>query len=283
MFKLSNLLLGAALLLGGSLASAGPVFLTGHDPDFHAPTSVGAQNLLRSGLNFVTNGTYDDAAPVKRFLWVEARIAPPSGHLVGENGLIALGLGLGAQYDRADAADLATVNFSNYSAIAVASSFGGLLSIDELNGLIARKTDIKNFVNSGGGILALSECSPASDFCFDDLLGPSPNTFAFLPVTVSSVATINSYSVTAAGAAAPFNLTDSDVNDPTHNSFGLIAGLTVLDQDAAGTPTTLAGNVLIDDGGFTPVPEPSAALLLMVAGLAGLGFRSRRAARAGCE
>ena len=115
------------LLLGTSPAWAGPIFLTGHDPDFHAPGSAGAANLLRAGLNFVTNGTFDDAAPVKRFLWVESRIAPPGGHLVGENGLGALGLALGAQYDRANAAELAWANLSNYSAIAVASSFGGLL------------------------------------------------------------------------------------------------------------------------------------------------------------
>lgn len=277
--KLQKLIGVAFLIASLSLpvsSWAGPVFLTGHDPDFHAQDSAAAQNLLRAGLNFVTGGTFDDAAPVERFLWVESRISVPGGHRIGENGLIAIGLALGAQYDRVNAAELAAVDFSNYSAIAVASSYGGLLTRAELDGLIARKTDIETFINSGGGLLALSECSPSSGFCDGSLLGSSPNPFGFLPVAVSSAPTINSYHVTAAGAAAPFNLTNGDVNDPTHNSFGLVGGLTVLDEDAANTPTTLAGNVNVGGGGFTSaVPEPGTVLLLG-SGLAGLAAWRRR-------
>ena len=43
--------------------SGGPVFLTGHDLDFHGVTSAGARNLLEAGLRFVTNGTYNIADP----------------------------------------------------------------------------------------------------------------------------------------------------------------------------------------------------------------------------
>ena len=66
---------------------AGPIFLTGHDPDFHSQSGgaegTGATNLLSVGLDFVTGGTFnlDDG---NRFLWVESRIATPGGHRVGE-------------------------------------------------------------------------------------------------------------------------------------------------------------------------------------------------------
>ena len=122
------------------VVSAGPVFLTGHDPDFHAQGSAGAKNLLNIALSFVTGGTYN-LNDGNKFLWVESRIGDPGlpslpgGHLIGENGLGAIGLTLGTHYDRANAAELPTVNFSNYTAIAIASSFGGLLRRVELDEL----------------------------------------------------------------------------------------------------------------------------------------------------
>ncbi|HET7379875.1 MAG TPA: VPLPA-CTERM sorting domain-containing protein [Gaiellales bacterium] len=255
-------------------ARAGSIFLTGHDPDFHAQDSAGAKDLLRSGLNFVTGGTYNDLNPLTpKFLWVESFNAPTSGHRVGELGLVSIGLTLGVQFDWVDAALLSTVNLNDYSAIGIASSFGGMLTTAELNELIARKDDIKNFINSGGGLFASAECFPASSTCFADTLAGSSTAalYSYLPVTVSSVDPTLPFHVTAAGAAAPFNLTDGDVNDPTHNSFGLIGGLTALDLDS-GNPqqaTTLAGNVTVGGGGFTPVPTP-ASLLLLGAGFSGL-------------
>jgi len=279
-------LIAAAVLFVGTPAFAGPIFLTGHDPDFHSQDSAGAANLLRSGLNFVTGGTFDDGAST-RFLWVESRISVPSGHRIGELGLTTLGLTLGTNYDRVNAAEFATVNLSNYTAIAIASGFGGLLTRAELDALIARSTDIRNYVNAGGGLLALAECFP----CGANLLGGAtpPDLFGFLPVDVSAIEPSLPFTVTAEGAAAPFNLTNNDVNDPTHNSFGLIGGLTPLDRDQANQATTLAGDVRIGDGGFcdipgtppcetTGVPAP-AGIVLVVSGLLGLAGVSRRRGR----
>jgi len=249
--------LAAVVLCAAVGANAGPIFLTGHDPDFHSQGSVGAQNLLRTGLNFVTNNTVGTG---QKFLWVESFLSPASGHRVGEDGLNALGLTNGVEYDWVNAAGLAGVDLSLYDAIGVASSFGGMLTQAELDALIARKADIETFVNGGGGVLALAECHPASGFCFADTLGPAPNLFGFLPVTVTSVATVAPYSLTAAGSLMFPGLTNTDMNDPTHNSFGAIGGLNIVDTDAAGVPTTLAGNVRIVDTGF--VPEPSSTLLL---------------------
>ncbi|MBV1879564.1 MAG: hypothetical protein KUG79_18120 [Pseudomonadales bacterium] len=58
---------------------AGPVFITGHDPDFHAQLETGAQNLLKIGLDYATTNT--TFTTTEKFLWVESRMPPPGGHL----------------------------------------------------------------------------------------------------------------------------------------------------------------------------------------------------------
>jgi hypothetical protein len=261
---LSFAVAAVTLAVSSRAALAGPIFLTGHDPDFHSQGSVGAQHLLEAGLDFVTGNTEDVAG--HRFLWVESRIPTPGGHLIGENGLASLGLTLGVNYDRANAAELATVNFSNYTAIVIASSFGGLLTSAELNELIARQTDIQTFINAGGGLFASAECISGMTNCDGQLMaGETANRlFGYLPITVPSISESAPFTVTAFGAS--LGLVNGDVNDPTHNSFGPVPLLNVVDQDAAGHPTTLAGNVRIGDGGFVPdnpeVPEPSTIVLL---------------------
>jgi len=50
----------ALALVASTSCLAGPVFLTGHDPDFHAQPgagSIGAKDLLATGISFVTGGT----------------------------------------------------------------------------------------------------------------------------------------------------------------------------------------------------------------------------------
>jgi hypothetical protein len=265
----------AAAIWGASSVSAlaGPVFLTGHDPDFHAQDDAGAVNLLRAGLSFVTGGTYD-MNDGNKFLWVESRISPPGGHRIGELALSnTLGLTLGTHYDRANAAEFASVDLSDYTAVAIASSFGGLLTRAELDALIARSSDIAAFINAGGGLFASAECYP----CGANLLGgaTAPDLFGYLPVNVSSIVASAPFTPTPYGAAAPFNLTAADLNSPTHNSFGLTGGLNVVDIDSADNPTTLAGVVNVNDGGFSDVPEPATVAIFGI-GLAGLGAMRRR-------
>jgi len=250
-----------AFLAFSHAAYAGPIFLTGHDPDFHAQGSAGARNLLEAGLDFVT-GDREDVLGFK-FLWVESRVPTPGGHLIGQNGLAALGLTLGVNFDRANAAEFATANLSNYTAIVIASSFGGLLSSAELDGLIARKVDIQNYINAGGGLMAMAECINGQANCQGDLMvgETADRLFGYLPISAPSISTAAPYTVTAYGAT--LGLVNGDVNDPTHNSFSPVAGLNVVDNDNAGHPTTLAGNVFVNPGGFDPVvPEPASMLLL---------------------
>jgi hypothetical protein len=266
-----------ASLAFAATAQAGPVFLTGHDPDFHSQAGAGfGDNLLAAGLSYVTGGTYN-SGPAHKFLWVEAAPADlggiPSGHLYGVNGLLSIGLVQGTNFDTVNGAGFAGVNLSNYTAIGVASTFGGLLSAAELTALIGQSANIASFVNSGGGLFASAECYP----CGANLAGSAANLFGFVPVTVTSIGANPPFNVTAFGAS--LGLTNADLNDPTHNSFGLVGGLNVVDTDASGNATTLAGNVRIGGGGFTPIPEP-ATLALFGAGLFGLGRLRRRKAKA---
>lgn len=251
--------------------SAGPIFLTGHDPDFHAQDVAGPggqDNLLRAGIEFVTGGS-----PLgTKFLWVESRISPPGGHRIGELGIRDIGYLLGTDYDRVNGAEFASVNLSDYTAIAIASSFGGLLTRAELDALIGRKTDLKNFINDGGGLFASAECYP----CGASLLGglTAPSLFGFLPIPVTSIGASGSFTVTAYGNTT-FGLVNADMNFPTHNSFGLIGGLNVVDRDSAQNATTLAGIVRVSDDELVPIPEPGTLSLIGV-GLLGVARRMRR-------
>jgi hypothetical protein len=266
----------AALSMAGA-SHAGNVFLTGHDPDFHAQGQPSGVHELVVALNYVTGGTYNSG--VEKFLFVESNLSVTSGHRRGEDALTgALGLTAGVNFDQVDAAGLVGVNFNNYSAIVVASDFGGMLSDAEIEELVARKTDIANFVNGGGGLAAFSECGVGFGNCISDLVNAGTPLFGFVPVGVSSVDTVAPYHVTAFGAG--LGLTDADVSDCcTHNSFADAAGLNIVDLDQNGVPTTLAGSVRIGGGGFEPgVPEPAVwALMLLGFGLTGAALRRRSA------
>ena len=226
--------------------------MTGHDPDFHSQPGLGnGDNLLAVGLSFVTGGTYNDHLSSTKFLWVESAIAAPAGHVKGYNSLDDVGA-IAADYDIVNAAGFATANLANYTAIAIASSFGGTLTRAELDALIARSADIAAFINAGGGLFASAECSP----CGVNLLGgaTAPSLFGYLPITVTSIGASPPFTPTAYGLS--LGLTAAELNDATHNSFGLVGGLNVVDTDAAGKATTLAGVVTVGGVASTRCPSP---------------------------
>ena len=219
----------------------GGVFITGHDPDFHAyqgSNSAGAQHLLQRGIAYVTGGK---AAP--KLLLVTDLRNPGAGYSDPRAGLSAAGF----SYDLADygsgtsgVKDLHTVRFADYDALVVASDYGGWLRQDELDILNARSNELIAYVNGGGGIVACSEGGN------NGLTSSKP--FGYLPFVVSNIAfgqTESGVTVTQAGTA--LGLTNGDVNgNASHSVFTATGGMDIIDQDPQGQILTLAargGNI----------------------------------------
>jgi len=169
----------------------GSIFLTGHDPDFHAflgGNATGARDITNTAINFITDPAFNTfaAGGVHKFMYVTSDIAPPAGYIDGTQGIIASGYVEGTDFDEVNAAGLnAALNNlgTTYDAIVVASDFGGILTQAELDILDARSADIINFLNAGGGIYAMAESG----------IGGGANLtasgqFGFLPFIVSSAA-----------------------------------------------------------------------------------------------
>lgn len=249
--------------------SAGSVFITGHDPDFHASlggNAAGAQRINQAAIGFVMDPAFNPyvAGGATKFLFVESNITPPSGHTVGENGINASGYVAGTNYVNADATTLNTeLNAlgTTYGALVVASDFGGILTQAELNILNARSADIAAFVNSGGGIYVMAEGNSGAG------LTPNGGWFGFVPiVTASAAVNQNEFGFTVTPFGASLGLTNNDINgNASHNVFTSIGSLQVVDVDATGAIMSAAGRTLI--------PEP--ATVGIMATFATL-FRRRR-------
>ena len=248
----------SVLGLAAGTAEAGSIFLTGHDPDFHALLGgnfLGAQKINQSAIAFVTDSAFNPyTAATPKFLFVESNIAVPGGHTVGVNGIIASGYTSGVDFEKHDASTLAvelTKLGTKYNAIVVASDFGGILTQAELNILNANSAQIISFLNSGGGLYAMAEGNGGAH------LTPGGGWYGFLPFIVSSTNLDQSetgFTVTAFGAS--LGLTAADVNgNASHNIFTSTGGMNIVDQDAAGHIMSLAVRSQITVAGVVPLPS----------------------------
>lgn len=264
----------------------GSIFLTGHDPDFHASqgsNATGAQHINQAAIDFIMDPTFNTfvAGGNQHVLFVECdTCAVPPGHVDGVPGLNASsgGFPAGTTFETHGAADgLATALTqlgTKYSGLVIGSDFGGMLTQDELNLLNADSAGIISFLNSGGGLYAMAETNPAENGL------ASSGLFGFLPFVVSTSPVSEAESgntLTAFGAG--LGLTNADINGNfSHNVFTSTGGLNVVDTDPGGEILSLAGRGKVTTGGVSPVPEPgSMALLATVLVLAG-GFVRRKIA-----
>lgn len=256
---------------------AGAIFLTGHDPDFHASlggNTTGAININRAAIQFIMDPAFNPfvAGGIKKFLFVESKISPPGGHTNGVNGIVASGYTLGTDFEHHDASTLGTeLNLlgTKYGGIVVASDFGGVLTAAELNILNSRSADIIAFLNAGGGLYAMANSNSQARLT----TGATP--YGYLPFVVTAPALNQGeigFTVTPFGSS--LGLTNSDVNgNASHNYFTDTFGLNIVDVDASKNIISLAARAPVGPTGV--IPEPS-TLMLLGLGLACVGSLRRR-------
>lgn len=284
--KLLLPIIALTLAFSAQTATAGSIFLTGHDPDFHASNaagtavdSIGAVHINQIAIDYILDPSFNLVASsgVTKFLFVESSRTPPGGHRVGKNGIIQSGFVEGVDFDHHDASTLnAALDGlgTTYAGIVVASDFGGLLSQAELDILNSRSVDIVDFLNvDNGGLYAMAEGNNGAG------LTPGGGFFGFLPFVVSTTGKNQSEAgttVTAFGAA--LGLTNSDVSSNfSHNIFDDDFGMNIVDVDRSGQILSLATRSVIDPN-LGVVPVPAAAWLFATALIGLVGFGKRRKA-----
>lgn len=264
----------SACLAWAAPSSAGNVFVSGHDADFHAISgnTLGAQHLIQQSLLFARNG---NTAPIL-FLQTNLDNLALGDHLDSQQGLInsgyTAGNTAGNHYVVVNATQFATIDLSQFSAIFIPSDHGGTLTGNDLRALNNRSSDILAYVNAGGGLVAWAE---DGDHVAATPAAPVPGLFGFLPFLVSSTGLSQGETgFTLSPLGVQLGLTPADINNNfSHNFFTGTGGMLPVDFDASGRIISLAFSGSLTPIGVVPEPETYA---MMLAGLGLLGFVARR-------
>jgi hypothetical protein len=238
----------------------GGIFVTGHDPDYHAnvgSNALGARNIIQRAVAYVTFNK-----PSPRLLLVTDLRNPLGDQSDSRLGMTAAGftcdIAVAPTSPRSDPTspstlDLTTVNFGNYDAVVVASDYGGWLRQDELDILNARSAELLNYINSGGGVVAFDESGNRPDGK-DVYQGTTSNRFGFLPFLVSELSLHQSesgFTVTPEGAAMGLTVADITGN-VAHSVFTATGGMDIIDQNPQGLNVSLATRKHVDTKGVDP-------------------------------
>src|SRR5262249_46623083 len=232
--------LAAVVIADVALAAPGGVFITGHDPDFHAHVghnAVGAQHIIQRAVSYVTSGKLHPS-----ILLVTDLRSPGADESDPRLGLTDAGLTFDvADYGSGAVLDLHTVNFADYDALIIASDEGGWLRQDELDILIQRSAELVSYINNGGGLVAFNESGnrPAGPGVYE---GTTSGRFGFLPFVVSAAGAPQSetdFRITPAGTALGITLGDVNGNY-SHSYFTSAAGMDIIDTDSSGRVISLA-------------------------------------------
>jgi len=192
----------------------GNLWVTGHDADFHCSQQFLQCNYFQVAVNFVTKASTLPVLALDHGNEVATAIsnafgisAPPvvtvdprsstfaSLPLVGSNGVRLYGAIIVAS-------DITCGGCDNNNAAG---------DTPDSNAINARATDIKNFVNGNGGILALAGARNISVF------------YKFLPHSVNATRTTPPYTLTSLGLSLGLIEGTDDNCCPTHNSFQMPA------------------------------------------------------------
>ncbi|HKV57992.1 MAG TPA: S53 family peptidase [Ktedonobacteraceae bacterium] len=217
----------------------GNIWVTGHDIDYHCSVEFNSCHYLQVALTYVMNGSTLPVLALDHGTEVATAISnafpsntPTVDTVDPRTGFASLPL-IGS-----DGSPL-------YSAIVVASdttcggcdnndSYGATPDSDAIN---VRAADIAQFMDAGGGILALAGAENIGVF------------YNFLPVPVTATTVTSPFTFTSFGLSLGLVEGQDDNCCPTHNSFNLpVSGgvYQVAETDAAGLAETLvAQNVLV--------------------------------------